>query len=426
MRKFTEFGSLHDMTPEVFLVLQHSSFNEPLLPNLKTLELISTTAEFAPFIPLFISPGTTDIDIMFETYGISNALVASTINTFSDRCPSLQHIGLHSLPRHPMITKAVSELLLTINIRNILRTFDVDSPLTQEARSVVHKLPDLRWLALVTGKGTSLPSLTLPSLAGLTIIQRGRGRDWLEMFCGATFGKLETINFVSESEPIGNFLGEFERAALAASVQNTLSEFTLNTTCSWNPNVSSLLSFTQMKTLGIRFPCDDGCSSGVDDRAIINLARAMPKLETLQLGDTPCHRITFRVTAEGLMALAHHCPNLSTLCVHFQVASLSAPPSTFGMTPNAEPAVLRRDCALRSLTVGAVPIPERSVSTVATTLVRIFPRIESIIYVDPGWGWAKVVNAIHSSKKIVNRSSKQHPLATCWSSLKDASLGAVL
>lgn len=321
-----------------------------------------------------------------------------------------------------MVTKAASELLLTINIRNTLLTFDVDSPLTEEARGVVHKLPDLGWLTVVTEKGTSLPSPMLPSLTGLTIIQRDHGRDWLEMFYGATFGKLESINVVSEYEQIGNFLGEFERAALAVSVQNTPSNFVLYTICSWNPNFSSLLSFTQTKTLKIHFPCNNGCSSRVDDDAIINLARAMPKLETLQLGDTPCRRITAGVTTNGLMVLAHHCPNLSSLYIHFQAASLSAPPETFGMTPNAEPAVLRRDCALRSLTVGAIPIPEQSVLTVTATLVRIFPQIESIVYVDPGW--EKVVNAIHSSRQIVDRSSKQHPLATGWSSLKDASSGA--
>ena len=426
MRDFSDTGSLDDLSPEVFLVLQRFSFNEPLLPNLKTLQLWSATVDFAPFILLFISPGTSRINIIFETYNLSIALIASVITIFPARCPNLQHIGLHSLPRDPMITNAVSELLLTTN-RNTLRTFDVDSPLTEEARGVVHRLPDLRYLTVVTGGGTSLPSLMLPSLTKLLIIEHDHDHDWLdwmEMFYGATLGKLETVNFAPESEQIGDFLGAFERAALAASVQNALSNFVLYTRYSWDPKLSSLLSFTQMKTLSIHFPCDRGCYLRVGDDDIINLARAMPELEILRLGDRPCRRIPTGVTAKGLAVLAHHCPNLSVLCIHFQVASLTLPPATFSMTPKTEPAVLLRGCALKDLTVGEIPIPEQSVLMVALTLVRIFPRIENVIYDDAGW--QKVRNVIYLSNQVANCSSKQHPFATCWGNLKDASSGAIL
>ena len=409
IRKLRDFGVLGGVSPEVFSILQHFSSNEPLLPNLKTLELLSITAEFVPFILSFVSPGTTHIDIVFSIHNISKALVASVITIFSARCPNLQRISLHTLPRDPMITNAVSELLLTTN-RNTLRTFNVDSPLTEEARGVAHRLPDLRCLTVVAERGTSLPSLMLPSLTKL-IIKHDYDHDWLgwlEMFHGATLEKLESVRFDSKSEQIGDFLGAFERAALAASVRNTLSDFALYTQCPWNPKFSSLLSFTQMKNLTIRFPCDDGCSSRVDDNVIINLAQAMPKLESLRLGDTPCYRIPVGVTSKGLVVLAHHCPNLFSLCVHFQVASLSTPPATFWMTPNAEPAVL---CSLKYLTVGKTPIPEQSVLIATVTLVRIFPRMERILYDDAGW--KKVEDAIYISKQIVNCSSKQCFLAIC-------------
>lgn len=152
MRKLTEFDSLNGVTPEVCFVLQHFSFNGPLLPNLKTLEFLSTTAEFAPFIPLFVSPGTIDIGITFETHGLSNVLVASTINTFSTRCPSLQHIALHCPPRDPMITKAVSGLLLTINrntlqtsyLMNVLKNFGPETIPFKTSRLLQHPLFDLR------------------------------------------------------------------------------------------------------------------------------------------------------------------------------------------------------------------------------------------------------------------------------------------
>ena len=136
---------------------------------------------------------------------------------------------------------------------------------------MAHKLSDLHRLTVVTERGTSLSSLTPPSLTSLLI--RQYDHDWLEMFNGATLERLETVSFSSKSEEIGHFLGAFElRTALAASVQNTLSNFSLYKRCSRNPELSSLLSFTEMKALsasalGVRFPCDNGCSSSsrVDD-----------------------------------------------------------------------------------------------------------------------------------------------------------------
>ena len=405
IREFTDSGTLNEVSSEVFLVLQRFGFHEPLLPNLKSLDLWHAKETSIPFIPLFLSPATTYVDIRFEKPHLPKGLVASIIAIFSARCPNLQHIGLCDLPRDPMITAAASELLLTTN-RNTLRTFDVDSPLTEEAREVVQRLSDLRELTVVIERGTSLPSLVLPSLTNL-IARYDHDDDCLEMFRGATLGKLESIEFFSGSERIGNFLEAFERVALAASAQDTLFEFSLNTSCSWSPTFSSLLSFTQMKYLTIDFSCKRGCSSMVDDDIITNLARAMPKLECLLLGDAPCRRIPTGVTAKGLVVLAHHCPNLSDLCVHIQVAGLIAPPATIGMTPEAKPGALRRDCALKRLYVGKIPMPERSVLVVALTLARIFPRIATINSADEGW--KKVEDAICLSRRVVDYSGKQHP-----------------
>lgn len=146
----------------------------------------------------------------------------------------------------------------------------------------------------------------------------------------------------------------------------------------------------------------------MDDELVIKLSRAMPKLEVLQLGNPPCQDLTSGVTAEGLVALTHHCPNLSTICMHSQVASLSAPPASPGTTLNTESSRLWSDCALTRLVVGDIPVAEESALVVALTLLRIFPRIESIVGV--GEGWLKVEDAIRHSKQIVDFSSKQHPL----------------
>ena len=336
-------------------------------------------------------------------------------------CPDLRTIDLQRLPKDPVITAAVSKMLLASN-RNTLRSFRVDSPLTKEAQEVVYNLPDLRELLAVIERDTPLPSVVLPSLTDLAIGYDHDG-DWLQMFRGATLGKLEAVTFHSGSEQIGNLLEEFKRVALAASIQNTLLEFYLFTECSWNPNYRSLLPFTHLANLIVEFSCDGGCSSRVDDDTIMNLARAMPGLGMLQLGKDPCREIPIGVTTKGLTTLANHCPYLSVLRIHFQVASLCTPPAVVGTPSDTVLTTLRRVCGLEELGVGEIPMPKESVFITALTLVRIFPRLNQIDYVDDE-GWHDVMEAICLSRDIVDYSGKEQPLSSPQSNFRDASLGA--
>ena len=124
---------------------------------------------------------------------------------------------------------------------------------------------------------------------------------------------------------------------------------------------------------------------GVDDNIVIDISRAMPKLQVLKLSDEPCGEFTVGVTAKGIMTLVLHCPDLSHLRIHFQVASLGAPPASLGIGRNIEPAGSRTGCTLTELTVGEIRVPEESALVVAQTLLHIFPRIETILPIEEGW-----------------------------------------
>ena len=388
--------------------MQLCTINKPLLPNLKTLSWWGIEGSFIPFIPLFLSSRTTSIYLAFVHNNSPKAAVASIITTLPTLCPNLQAISLRALPRDPMITAAVFGVLLITN-RNTLRCFDVDSPLTEEASEVLYELPNLRSLSVVIGRETALPSAPLPNLINLQITCDNED-GWPRLFHGAKFGKLKSVAFYPKSEEIGDFLEAFERVALSSSIQNTLSELRLDTSFSWNSNYSSLLPFTQMVELDIQSSCHGGCSSTVDDDIIISLSRAMPKLEILGLGGTPCRQTTVGVTVKGLMALAHHCPNLSTLRTHLQAASLSDPLVIAGMVPNARPAASWTDCALTHLEVGETPVPQGLTFVIALTLLRIFPRLDYIGFI--GEGWEEVKNATNHLKPIIDCPSKQRPFTT--------------
>jgi len=402
MRKLIEYHIPDIPSLEPLSAMQLCTINEPLVPNLQSLELFEVHGPFIPFIPLFLSPRTTSIFLMFSEYDCPKAMVASVVTTLPKLCPSLQTINLLSLPRDPMITTAISEMVLATN-RDTLQTFRVDSPLTKEADEVVYKLSNLRDLSIVIEKVASLSSTSLPNLTGLTIKCKNE-HEWPQLFHGATLGKLESVVFHPESGEIGDFLGAFERVALSSSIQHTLSMFCIYSSNSWNPNYSSLLPFTQLVNLVVKFYCGEGCSSRVDDNIIIGLSRAMPKLKVLELGYEPCRESTTGVTAKGLLALALHCPDLQRLCIHIQVSSLSVPPARPGIGRNTESTASWTDCALTNITAGDIPMPEESALMVALTLLRIFPRI--VRTGGGNAGWRKVDDAIYFSKRIVDYSSK--------------------
>ena len=406
MRVLSDHGTPKTLSLEIYSAMQLYTINEPLLPNLTTLNLWAVEESFIQFIPLFLSPTITSVSFGFSA--LPESVVASMIANLPTPCPNLRDINLRFLPRDPMITTAVSSMLLATN-RNVLQDFHVDSPLTEEASEAIYESQNLRHLSVVIEKGTSVPSASLPNLAHLQI-ECDDGSDGLQLLRGATFGKLESVSFDMESKPINDFLETFKGAALSSSIQNTLSVLCFSTQWPWNPNYPSLLPFTQLVFLIIQSPCDGSCSR-VDDDIVVNLSRAMPKLESLILGNGPCHPFTGGITAKGLMALALNCLDLFSLRVHFRVASLTSPPTGLEPTRDIGHSVSLTDCALVALEVGGIPMPEESAPTVALTLLRIFPRIETISYLDEGW--RKVQDMIRHSKEIFDCSSKYHH-PTIW------------
>ena len=413
IRTFEEY-QYRSLSLQVLLVLQSRAFSEPLLPNLKSLTLTDIPEKFVSFIPLFLSPRMTSIYLGSFEHDVSSAAVASAATTISILCPNLQSICLDLTQSDPMIAAAVSGILLAIN-GDTLQEFDVGSPLTEEAKKVICRLPNLCDLQIDIGGSNSLPTLALPNLTQIEIYY-DHDHGWLQAFRGATLEKLTSITFHCRSHPTGDFLEAFESVALTTSIPMTLSEFVFCTSLSWKPNYRSLLPFTQLKGLIIDFVCNASqhdCPSAIDDDIITDLARALTKLETLQFGNRPC-MVPTGVTTKGLVALACYCPHLSSLSIHFRVATLGLSKIPRA-TPRSQPTTHRKDCALTYLDVGSMHLPEESTLVVTQTLLRIFPYLCDIGYADQSW--RKVANAFTISKRLVDRSSKKHSFTTPHSSI---------
>ena len=315
-------------------------------------------------------------------------------------CPDLQEVFLYDLQQDPVTIRAVSHLVTTT--RGVLRSFFVDSSLTHEAADILYKSPHLCEVRTVIDGLTSLPTMELPNLTRMQI-EFYHCHGWLQGFHGASFGELDCLSFYSKSKPIDGFLEAFEQVALTTSIPTTLSTFRFYTACSWRPRYRSLLRFAHLTMLDIKFSCTRGCSSTIDDDTITDLAQALHKLESLSLGGPPCEAST-GVTAKGLSALAHYCPHLSHLCIHFQITALNPPAALIPASSSKS----RKGCVLTFLDVGDIQVPEESMLMVALTLLRIFPNLEHISY--SHIGWREVADAIRSSKKVVSCSSKDHTI----------------
>ena len=88
MRVLREIVTPESPSPEFFLAIRLRTINKPLFPNLKTLCLRGIEGTFIPFVPLFLSPGTTSIDLSFES-GLPETMVAPVITTLPTLCPGL-------------------------------------------------------------------------------------------------------------------------------------------------------------------------------------------------------------------------------------------------------------------------------------------------------------------------------------------------
>ena len=404
------------LPPQVLSVLQPRALRNSLFPNLKTLTLWRVCDDSIPFIPLVLSTKTATIHFEFSEIDLHTITVASTISAFPTLCPNLREICLNCLPRDPMITDAVSELLLKTNQRT-LRHFRADSPLTEEAYEVIRKHPDLRTLQIVVDSSAPLPTIVLPNLINLDI-EYSNGHDWLQGFSGASLEKLVSL-VISSKSASDNFPEAFGTVALTTSIPTTLSALKFKTRHPWRPIYRSLLPFTQLKNLVIESSCHFGCSSTIDDDTVTDLARAMPKLKQLQLGNNPC-KTPGGVTVKGLVALAHHCSHLLDLTIHFQAASLDPPEMPwpriiFGST------IPQPSCPLRILNAGWIRVPEESMLMVVLTLLRIFPRLAEFRSFDMGSENASA--AIRRSKQLIRCFSRKYLFVALRSNTDDPSSG---
>jgi hypothetical protein len=159
------------------------------------------------------------------------------------------------------------------------------------------------------------------------------------------------------------------------------------------------LSFKNLTSLILHSECSDLCqTSNLTDDDIDLLTTAMPYLESLSIGDSPC-RFPSQITFKSLYSISHRCTRLNHLEIHFSPALFVTKVGTESKSwdvalglPN--PKTLASDlCPLTIIFVGDIPLPPQSnaSSILALGLLGVFPRLE---FVAGNRDWSEVQDLI--------------------------------
>ncbi|KAJ7433672.1 hypothetical protein B0H11DRAFT_751625 [Mycena galericulata] len=383
--KSFSFDQEHSLqSPDVYETLSLCFPDQYIFPNLQKLEWFSLgDSEAFGYIRLFISPGITDLHLTIDTVS-----KLSILPMFASACASLKNVVIGS-PLLPAVkpVPALSNFVCTLRHLETLIVAD----LTPEAMSHIAELPYLRYLWLMSS--APVPSFQPPKrsppfpalkvleyesmehapaflalllkcpLAQLTIFSRGTNAPTAEITARRFYSALATHCLPSSLERIAITPGhwtipipEHERSMYLVS----------------GDILRPLFFFSNLVDVALTHPV------GIDLDNVVGreMARAWPRIERLQLRPQHLHRITPRITLEGIYAFAQYCPRLQLLCIAFDATLIP-------MIEN-NPSSQRN---LVQLVVAYSPISEPH--RVAHFLSVIFPHLDYIgtAYTEHHLGW---------------------------------------
>jgi hypothetical protein len=370
-----------------------------VLPNLLSVRWNDDyTWTLTPFLRLFLNPGLVNVRIEFPTTDPHpyHLAVVSSIPT-----RHLAHLRLYSLPsgNDDSFLEALQNLLEEAS--GTLISVCLYGEISARIFDSLLRFHNLRYLKVESPMAPiSPPDIVLPSLEKL-VVRSESVSLWLPILAKIPDPALQSlkVTFLEDSSPT-----DFQM--LGSSLQNTNKGRTLTSLkCCWEDmttiteaGLRPLLSFERLTTLILSSVYT--CIVQLDDSFICRLAMALPRLETLMLGDSLCDAVDTRnVTIEGLVALATNCVDLNFLQLPFDATDIPS------RDTHANSQTRKSSCKLRTLSVGEnslLPSGHDDVSLVAFVLLRIFPHVEKIIGAEREWREVKrVVKLLRKASTII-------------------------
>ncbi|KAF7362761.1 hypothetical protein MVEN_00625700 [Mycena venus] len=373
-------------TPEFLETLSLCLPADFLFPNLEILHWNpASDASIFHHVRWFLTSRIRDLSITCNS-------LSELLSSLASRCPSLAHVRVST------DLLALIVISATYNCCPALSTFVLALPqieslhiptLDDTALAHLAQMPDLKTLHIPYGQPgyTSQPYMGtpgFPNLAELTVMTMRCALRVISMAAKCPLVKLsitpsslyptETMArdfYHTLSEHCSHFSlreismsGEF---GVEEDNNNTLSADEAAEYSVGGDVLLPLFSFFNLVEVRLAHPV----GFDFDDATILDMARAWPHLEALELTARPHRHIRSHVTLKGVYAFAKHCPHLHTLGLTFDAT----------VVPSLRDHGAKRvaQTRLEFLNVAASLIAKSKICRVAKFLSAIFPHLMFIM-----------------------------------------------
>jgi len=386
-----------DLSPKAWEVLSAIAPTH-LLPILQSLEWYSTADTFA-YINLFQSPKLTSLYVRVIP-NIPNVVPILA----SLRVETLEEVRFLDSSGDRAVQDAISNLVLRTTAT--LRSIEVPSDLSDAAIHHVTRLPNLSDASLGfvnLDRLTATPESSFPPLRTLETRVNSKG-GWKCLLQDTT--NLESIVLHSpttlDPEDVVEAFGFLINKGFHRTMRR-LSFAALEPYDITPAVLTPLLAFGYLTNLSVSPPCHPTrCGSLLTNDALAQLARALPQLVELVLGNVPCGSPATGVTLSGLTPLSVHCVNLKTLQVHFSALDVDTDiPDCALLGPSDLTPLSPNHCQLTQIVVGQLPISTQGQSLLVVTsfLHQTFPMLSNIVSTVEGSPWRVVQRGINAFRE---------------------------
>ena len=306
MRKLC-LNSYANNTSDIFSQLSHNSPGGILCPKLDHLSWdIPGIYIVSGYLRLFFSPSLKRVDLHGDLPPCYLPL-EPLVQTISFLPTSLESLSFPcDWGKEEPLRDALSSFICRCGPS--LRTFHVRTQLSEAAIHHLMRLPNLRHWSIHQGPPRTVPTSIFPSLERLCI-EDPAAPVWLHLLTSPKNGTAQD---------------GFTTATSHAGITKTLkslkcpSSTTIDSTL-----VSSIIKFQNLVTLEVQLNCFRAgtCIFHLTDDDMENLAIALPRLESLRLGQ-PCNFHTCKTTVAALMSISVHCLDLTVLEIHFSTLEI--------------------------------------------------------------------------------------------------------
>lgn len=398
------------VSSETMSFLGIQSTLDPLWPRVTSLTLGNKLGWDAVKSTLaFLSPRIKNLTLALPRD--NSILLQPTLSTVSNRCNSLQKLVLDVVADDPHFIHWVGRLISAY--RDTLRTLEISSPFKAEHLPIIANLTRLRNLKLErVHLSSDLPLDAFPALEEITFVHchGQRLQHFFERLCttGLKVVKIYAADAITFKEPI-TALSRFSTTLRDLQITG-VTDLVL-------PSVIVPHLFASLNTVHLECLRREGNNTGAPcafrptDRAITELAAAMPNVTHLSLGSPGCSDLRC-TTFPSLVTLSKTCKDLDTLVIKVDFQTIVAPSLHKNQDIETD-AILDGTqgsaCKLRKLVVGVSPLPNNpeSVWIVAIGLGKIFPSLFEVVgYGSEGTRWKQVSKNIRILRQV-HRSVQQ-------------------